>query len=183
MTINRVSEIDGIRIIQANLVSDTRGTFVKFQPLIEFENSLDSTAFSLNPHVGTIRGMHFQVEPFAEEKLVTCVQGSIFDVVVDLRPNSESFGMWTSFELSASNAKLAYLPKGVAHGYQTLAPNTIVHYSISSPYSAESSYAINPFGGGLHIDWPLKVHLLSERDSSGISLSAAGQKYAESLIN
>lgn len=182
MSTNQVSEIDGVRITQAKSVSDSRGTFIKFHPLKEFENSLDSVALSFNPYLGTVRGLHFQAEPFAEEKLVACVQGSIFDVVVDLRPNSRTFGKWTSFELSAKNALQAYLPKGIAHGFQTLMPNSIIHYSLSLSYSPESSYAIDPFGD-LGIDWPLKVISISERDSIGILFSVAAQKYAESLKN
>ena len=180
MKVNHVSEIDGIRITLAKSVTDARGTFVKFHPLVELENSLDSVALSFNPNLGTIRGLHFQVEPFAEEKLVTCVQGLVFDVVVDLRPNSRTFGKWTSFELSAANALQAYLPRGIAHGFQTLMPDSIIHYSLSSAYSPEFSYAINPFGD-IGIDWPIKALPVSERDEGGISLSSAAQKYAESL--
>lgn len=180
MKVNQVSEIDGIRISSTKSVTDTRGTFVKFDPLRELESSLDSVALSFNPNLGTIRGLHFQVEPFAEEKLVTCVQGLIFDVVVDLRPNSRTFGKWTSFELSAANALQAFLPKGIAHGFQTLLPDSIIHYSLSSTYSPEFSYAIDPFGD-LGIEWPLKTYALSERDAKGISVVTAGKKYAESL--
>ena len=180
MILRKVPKIDGIRITQVTSVTDDRGSFVKFHPPREFENSLDSVAFSVNLNIGTIRGIHFQVEPFAEEKLVTCVQGTIFDVAVDLRPNSETFGMWTSFELSATNALQLYLPKGIAHGFQTLEPNAIVHYTLSSSYSPEFSFAIDPFGD-LGIDWPIVVNTISERDRGGISLLTAGKKYADSL--
>ena len=180
MKVNQVSEIDGIRISHTKSVTDARGTFIKFHPSRELENSLDSVALSFNPNLGTIRGLHFQVEPFAEEKLVTCVQGLIFEVVVDLRPNSRTFGKWTSFELSAANGLQAFLPKGIAHGFQTLLPDSIIHYSLSSTYSPEFSYAIDPFGD-LGIEWPLKAYTLSERDAKGISVAIAGKKYAESL--
>jgi dTDP-4-dehydrorhamnose 3,5-epimerase len=180
MIANRVPEIDGVRITQIKSVSDTRGTFIKFHPLQEFEDTLDSVALSFNPNPGTIRGLHFQVEPFAEEKLVACVQGSIFDVIVDLRPSSRTFGKWTSFELSAANVLQVYLPKGIAHGFQTLVPDSIIHYSLGASYSPESSYSIDPFGD-LAIDWPLKDLSISEKDAQGESLSFAAQKYAESL--
>ena len=180
MTFQKVSEIDGIRISQVTSVIDDRGFFVKFHPTREFENSLDSVAFSINPNIGTIRGMHFQIEPFAEEKLVTCAQGRIFDVAVDLRPNSHTFGMWTSCELSAANASQLYLPKGIAHGFQTLEPNSIVHYTLSSIYSPEFSFAIDPLGD-LRIDWPIEASFISERDRAGISFSTARKKYADSL--
>ena len=180
MKTNRVSEIDGVRFTQATSVSDIRGTFFKFHTSREFEDSLNSVALSFNPNLGTIRGLHFQVEPFAEEKLVACVQGSIFDVIVDLRPGSKTCGMWTSFELSAANAVQVYLPKGIAHGFQTLVPDSIIHYGLGASYSPEFSYAIDPFGD-LGIDWPLKECFISEKDARGVSLSFAAQKYSESL--
>ena len=180
MLSRKAPKIDGVRVTKVTSATDARGSFVKFHPSQEFEDSLDSIAFSVNLNVGTIRGMHFQVEPFAEEKLVTCAQGRIFDVAVDLRPNSETFGMWTSFELSATNALQLYLPKGIAHGFQTLEPNSIVHYALSSSYSPEFSFAIDPLGE-LGIDWPIEVKSISERDRGGISLSAAGKIYADSL--
>lgn len=180
MTTSQVYEIDGVRITQVKVVSDPRGAFIKFYPGQEFENTLNSVALSINPNLGTIRGLHFQVEPFAEEKLVACVQGSIFDVIVDLRPGSKTLGKWTSIELSAKNGLQAYLPKGIAHGFQTLMSNSIIHYALSANYSPESSYVINPFLD-LGIDWPLRDFSISERDASGSSLSYAAQKYAESL--
>jgi len=179
MPFRKVSEIEGIRITQLTSVTDARGSFAKFHPLKEFGNSLDSIAFSSNSKLGTIRGIHFQVEPFAEEKLITCVQGTIFDVAVDLRPNSQTFGMWTSIELSAKNAFQLYLPKGIAHGFQTLEQNSIVHYILSSPYSPEFSFAIDPIGD-LGIEWPIDVNSISDRDRGGISFSVAGKKYADS---
>lgn len=182
MTTNWVANIDGVRITQSILVTDVRGTFVKFHPLRELGNTLDSVAVSFNPNLGTIRGLHFQSEPFAEEKLITCIQGSIFDVIVDLRPNSRTFGKWTSFELSAANSLQAYLPKGIAHGFQTLSPDSIIHYSLSSTYSPESSYAIDPFGD-LSIEWPIVTHKISERDANGISFSLAAQVYFDALKN
>lgn len=182
MTTSQVSEIDGVRITQVKAFSDSRGAFIKFHPGQEFKNTLNSVALSINPNLGTIRGLHFQVEPFAEEKLITCVQGSIFDVIVDLRPGSKTLGKWASFELSAENTMQAYLPKGIAHGFQTLLPNSIIHYGLGASYSRESSYAIDPFGD-LSIDWPLKDFSISDRDAKGISLSIAMQTYAKSLTN
>ena len=101
-------------------------------------------------------------------------------MVIDLRPKSKTFGKWTSFELSAENALQAYLPKGIAHGFQTLMPNTIVHYGLSSEYSPESSYVIDSFGDR-NIDWPIKDHSISERDTAGIAFSSAAQKYSDSI--
>jgi dTDP-4-dehydrorhamnose 3,5-epimerase len=172
--------IDGIRTVPLNSISDARGTFLKFSPVQELDGELDSVALSFNPAPGTIRGLHFQVEPFSEEKLVSCVQGSVFDVIVDLRPNSKTLGEWNSIELSPESGLQIYLPKGVAHGFQTLKPDSTVHYIITSNYSKESSYAINPFGD-LNIHWPLKEAIVSKRDLDGLSIASAKQKYSDSL--
>lgn len=174
------SEFDGVKLISANSVSDNRGTFIKFHPTQELHSALDSVAVSINPSVATVRGLHFQVEPHAEEKLISCIQGSIFDVIVDLRPNSKTFGKWTSFELNSTNNLQVFLPKGFAHGFQTLEPDSIVFYSLGATYSPESSYSINPFGD-LRIDWPLVTKLISNIDHEGVSFQFGAQKYAESL--
>ena len=180
MLSKQVGEIGGVKILQTFTAIDSRGNFSKIQPHKEFKGQLDSVAFSVNPIIGTIRGIHFQIEPFTEEKLITCIQGSIFDVIVDLRPHSSTHGKWVSFELCATNSRQLYLPKGVAHGFQTLVPDSIIHYCLSSPYSRESSFAINPLGD-LEIPWPIEKYIVSERDANGLSSSDAGQKYSLSL--
>jgi dTDP-4-dehydrorhamnose 3,5-epimerase len=180
MTLNRVAKIDGVRINPIQSASDSRGSFFKIYPFSEIKNPLDSVALSFNPITGTVRGLHFQVDPFAEEKLVTCIQGSIFDVIVDLRTNSKTFGKWTSFDLNATNLLQVYLPKGIAHGFQTLAPNTIVHYCLTAEYAPDSSYVIDPFGD-LDISWPVDTNNVSDRDKSGLPFSTAAQKYAAAI--
>jgi dTDP-4-dehydrorhamnose 3,5-epimerase len=115
-------EIEGVQLVNAFSTSDSRGSFVKFFPGNLLFEKLDSVAISTNPKMGTIRGIHFQIEPFAEEKIISCIQGSTFEVIVDLRPNSKTVGKIATFELSKENAKQVYLPKGIAHGFQTLAP-------------------------------------------------------------
>jgi len=174
------TKFEGVKFSLVKSVSDDRGSFIKFHPGHELHDTLDSVALSINPTIATVRGLHFQVEPYAEEKLITCVQGSVFDVIVDLRPNSQTFGKWNSFELSSENKVQVYLPKGFAHGFQTLVPDTIIHYSLGAAYSAESSYSINPFGE-LGIDWPLETQSVSSRDSEGVTFEFGAQKYAESL--
>ena len=111
---------------------------------------------------------------------VSLNQGSIFDVIVDIRPQSKTFGKWATFELSAKNRVQAYLPKGIAHGFQTLQPDTIIQYCLSASYSPESAYSIDPFGE-LKINWPMKDFIISEKDANGISLSTAAYKYAQAL--
>ena len=175
-----VSEIQGVKITNAFSHSDSRGSFIKFHPEDFLVGSLSSVAVSINPNAGTIRGLHLQVEPFAEEKLISCTQGSIFEVLVDIRPNSKSFGRFTTFELSQENRKQVYVPKGIAHGFQTLLPNTTLNYFLTSEYAPESSYSIDPFGD-LNIDWPISDYLLSEKDASGMSLEYVAEKYSQSL--
>jgi len=180
MTSKQVAKIEGVRINTIPFASDYRGSFSKFYPSREIEDRLDSIAISFNPIIGTIRGLHFQVYPFAEEKLITCIQGSIFDVIVDLRPSSKTFGKWTSLNLSSTNRIQVYLPKGIAHGFQTLAPNSIVHYCLTAEYAPEFSYNINPFGD-LEIPWPRNTNNVSERDRSGMNFSDAARKYASAI--
>jgi dTDP-4-dehydrorhamnose 3,5-epimerase len=174
------SEIEGVRMIDVSSYLDSRGTFTKFQPQKFFLEKLNSVAVSVNPSTGTIRGLHFQIEPFAEEKLISCIQGSVLEVLVDIRPHSASFGKYAAFELSQNSKNQVYVPKGIAHGFQTLVPNTILHYFLTSEYSEECSYSINPFGE-LNIDWPISDYILSEKDSSGVSLEYAAEKYSNSL--
>jgi len=175
-----VSKIEGVRVTSVNSAADFRGTFSKIHPPVEFQGNLDSVANSINPKQGTIRGIHFQVEPFAEVKIITCLQGAIFDVLVDLRPYSHTFGKWASLELSQSNGLQVFLPKGIAHGYQTLNPNTIVQYFLSASFSAESSFSIDPFGD-LGIEWPVALHIVSDKDANGVTFSIAAQKYSASI--
>ena len=173
-------EIEGVRVTESNSASDSRGTFIKIQPRLEFHDGLDSVATSINPRAGTIRGLHFQIPPYAEEKIVTCIQGSIFDVIVDIRPGSKTFGKCATFELNAKNGIQVYLPVGIAHGFQTLHSDTIIQYCLSASHSPEFAFSIDPFGE-LEINWPLKEFLISEKDASGLSFSTAANKYAQSL--
>jgi dTDP-4-dehydrorhamnose 3,5-epimerase len=174
------AEMHGVKVIESHAASDSRGTFIKMQPHLEFQDELYSFATSINPKVGTIRGLHFQLAPYAEEKIITCIQGSIFDVIVDIRPESKTFAKFAAFELNAKNGAQIYLPKGIAHGFQTLHPNTIIQYCLSSSYSPESAFSINPIGE-LDINWPLDEFSISEKDASGLPFSVAAAKYASSL--
>jgi dTDP-4-dehydrorhamnose 3,5-epimerase len=171
---------EGVKLVRAFSESDSRGKFVKVIPDDLLLEKLSSVAISVNPKVGTIRGLHLQVEPYAEEKVISCVQGSTYEVIVDIRPNSKTFGRFATFELSSENSLQVYLPKGIAHGFQTLMPETIIHYIITSQYSLESSYTINPLGS-LDIQWPIREFTISEKDLNGMPMEFVAQKYAESL--
>jgi dTDP-4-dehydrorhamnose 3,5-epimerase len=176
----REGDIHDVRIVGLEKISDSRGNFTKFAPQPEILSDLTSVAFSTNPILGTLRGLHFQVEPYAEEKLVTCIQGAIFDVLLDLRMTSPSFGNWKAFELSEENSLQVYLPKGIAHGFQTLRADTIVHYCLTSTYSQKSAFSLSPLGD-LGIEWPIPNPLISQRDLNGISFEDAAQLYSVNL--
>ena len=180
MTQISVTEINDVRITKSVSTSDPRGSFIKVEPTKELENTLGCVATSLNPNLGTIRGLHFQIEPFSEEKIVVCIQGAIFDVILDIRPQSETFGRWATFELSSDNGLQVYLPRGIAHGFQTLQPDTIIQYCLTSSYSRESAFSIDPFSD-IGINWPLKEFSISDRDANGLSLEVAAKKYAQAL--
>jgi len=177
-----ISNIQGISIISRKISIDNRGSFVKIEPSTQLEFPLTSVAFSINPQVGTLRGLHFQTEPYAEEKIVSCVQGSIYDILLDIRPDSKTLGMWAAVEISGENNLQVYIPKGIAHGFQTLESNSIVQYCLTSQYSEGHSYSINPLLYPQFV-WPYEAHFVSPRDSSGINLEEAIQKYQISLTN
>jgi dTDP-4-dehydrorhamnose 3,5-epimerase len=117
-----------------------------------------------NPTPGTLRGLHFQCRPHSEVKIIQVVSGAVFDVVVDLRQDSPTFKRAIWFRLDASAGEALYLPKGVAHGYQTLEPDTLVLYSVSSAYAPGSQGGVLWSDPTLGVPWPLKPSLISERD-------------------
>jgi dTDP-4-dehydrorhamnose 3,5-epimerase len=182
MGVTSLFEIHGVRIVEAYTNQDFRGRFVKYFPSEFLDHRLDSIAFSLNPKVGTIRGLHFQVAPYAEEKIVSCIQGATYEVIVDIRPGSKTFGKFATIQLSEENPQQIYLPKGIAHGFQTLLPNTIVHYVLTSQYSRDSSFSIDPLNLP-DIKWPINQFTISEKDQNGISIEEAGQRYATSIAD
>ena len=173
-----ISEIPGIRLFPSNKFFDDRGYFNKVidrkSLVIEGLNlEFDSIAISSNNHAGTIRGLHFQSKPFAEEKIISCLSGKIFDVAVDLRIESPTFSQWGSITLSADEPRSILLPKGVAHGFQTLENNCVLLYALSAPYEPGSSHTLNYADPDLDIRWPLVVTNISKKDLSGINLGSA----------
>lgn len=117
-----------------------------------------------NSVAGVLRGLHFQRPPHAETKLVQCLSGALFDVVVDLRPGFSSYGQHVEFELRAERPEVLYVPEGCAHGYQTLAPDTLVYYHMSSGYEPSAEGRLRYDDARLHIAWPLPQPLLSAKD-------------------
>jgi dTDP-4-dehydrorhamnose 3,5-epimerase len=119
---------------------------------------------SYNRNKGTLRGLHYQRDPFGETKIVRCVRGAIWDVIVDLRPSSSTYGKWYGEELSCRNGASLYVPSGFAHGFQTISDDAEVYYQISVPFEATAATGIvysDPFLG---VQWPLDVTVISERD-------------------
>lgn len=150
---------------------DERGFFARLFCSQEFqENHLHTHWAQINNSLtsvkGTVRGLHFQRPPSAEVKLVRCIRGSIFDVAVDLREGSTTYGQWRSVELSADNRKMLYIPAGFAHGFQSLADDSEIIYFNSAPYSPGVEGGLNCTDRAVSISWPLPVRGLSERDQS-----------------
>lgn len=128
---------------------------------------------SLSRQVGTLRGMHFQTAPFAQTKLVRCLRGRVFDVVVDLRRGSPTFGQWRGLELSAQNGKQLLIPAGFAHGFQTLEPDCEIAYKVDAPYSAENDSGFAWDDPVVSIAWPQRVNpVLSDKDRTLSPLAA-----------
>ena len=126
---------------------------------------------------GIIRGLHFQLPPYAETKLIRCINGVVLDVFVDLRKNSETFGQWDSIELSAENKKMIFIPRGFAHGFCTLTEISEVIYKVDNYYSPEHEVGLLWNDHDIGIDWPVKNPILSEKDQHNMTLKEFVEKY------
>ena len=156
-------------IVHLEPARDSRGFFARTFCVGEFaahglETSYSQHSISFSVSKGTVRGMHYQREPHSEVKLVRCVKGAIWDVVIDIRPGSPTYRKWQSFELSNMNAHQLYIPKGFAHGFQTLSNDVEVNYLISEPYAPQSANGIRYDDPAFGINWPLAVTEISEKD-------------------
>ena len=159
----------GVVLIEPEPHHDERGFFARTFCTREFGAQGLETAFvqhsvSHSRLRGTVRGMHFQRAPHAEVKVVRCIAGAIRDVLVDLRPESPTFGRWEGFDLTAGNGRSLYVPKGVAHGFQTLEAETVVAYLISEFYAPEAASGVRHDDPAFGIDWPLSISAISEKD-------------------
>ena len=163
--------INGVWEIQPELIQDDRGFFARTFCEEEFrmkglECHFVQCSISFNTKKGTVRGLHWQSEPFAETKLVRCTKGRMFDVAVDVRAGSTTRNKWLGVELSSENRKMLYIPPGFAHGFQTLEDDTEVSYQISQFYHPESARGIRWDDPTVNILWPIADVVLSVRDSS-----------------
>jgi dTDP-4-dehydrorhamnose 3,5-epimerase len=163
------TEIVGAQVIDPTPHADDRGRFMRAWCLQEFEEHgihfvPVQANLGLNVRKGTVRGMHFQIEPALEAKLVRCTQGAMFDVVLDLRSTSPSFGKWYGAELTAANGRMLYLPEGCAHGYQTLADGTEMYYMASEIYTPDAANGVRFDDPAFGIQWPLQITSISVQD-------------------
>jgi dTDP-4-dehydrorhamnose 3,5-epimerase len=161
--------LEGAVTVDAELVTDERGWFARLFAVEEFERrGLDPAVAhvnaSFNERAGTLRGMHYQAAPEAEAKLVRCVRGALFDVIVDLRPDSATYCQWHAEELTAGNRRCLYVPEGMAHGFQTLEAATEVLYLMSRPYAPSHAAGVRWNDPAFHIEWPDAERTISERD-------------------
>lgn len=165
------TEIAGVVAIRIEPKMDERGFFARTWCSKEFEEAglnprLAQCSISYNPQIGTLRGMHYQVAPHAEAKLVRCTRGAIFDVAIDLRRESPTFRKWVGIVLSAADRNMIYIPEGCAHGLLTLEQESEVSYQISEFYCADSARGVRWDDPAFAIEWPSQPQLISERDRS-----------------
>jgi dTDP-4-dehydrorhamnose 3,5-epimerase len=163
--------VKGAYIIELEPITDDRGFFARSWCVKEFEkHHLNPTVVQINVGFshkqGTLRGIHYQVAPYEEVKLVRCTMGAIYDIAVDLRPDSLSYKQWVGVELTAENRKMLYVPEGCGHGYQTLADNTEIQYQTSQFYDRESSRGARFDDPVFGIKWPLPVQVISDADKN-----------------
>lgn len=165
------TRIAGVVEIYLEPVRDERGFFARSWCRTEFErhgleSALVQCNISFNARKGTLRGMHFQAAPFAETKLVRCTHGAVYDVVLDLRPESPTFKGWIAVTLSAKNRNMVYIPQGCAHGFLTLQDETEVFYQMSEYYNAESARGVRWNDPAFGIAWPDRLEVISDRDQN-----------------
>lgn len=165
------TKLPGAFVIEPEKHEDQRGSFARTFCQREFEfHGLNTRVaqcnISFSKRKGTLRGMHFQIVPFAEAKLIRCTAGSIYDVIIDLRPSSPSFKQHFAVELSAENHKMLYVPEQFAHGFQTLEDDTEVFYQMSQFYSAEHARGVRWDDPVFGIVWPPGERTIIERDRS-----------------
>jgi len=164
------TDIAGVVIVEAEPHTDDRGYFARLHCPEEFAAAglpfaPVQTSLSTNPAAGTLRGLHFQKAPFAETKLVRCVRGRVFDVAVDLRPDSPTHRRWTATELSAVNLRALFIPEGIAHGFLTLEPDSDVLYQIAPVHTPGHAAGVRWNDPAFGVAWPMAPKLMSPTDA------------------
>ncbi|PZS09922.1 MAG: dTDP-4-dehydrorhamnose 3,5-epimerase [Solirubrobacterales bacterium] len=167
------TELAGVWSIELDRLEDERGWFARTFDAEEFRTrrmdpSVVQCNLSFNDRAGTLRGLHYQAEPYGEPKLVRCSGGAIYDVALDLRAGSPSYRRWFALELTAANGRMLYMPPGVAHGFQTLVDASEVLYQMGARYSPDAAAGVRWDDPAFAISWPEPPHerTISERDRS-----------------
>ena len=161
--------IEGVLVVELDTKPDERGYFVRTWDSDEFKRQglfthIAESNVSYNKKRGTLRGMHHQKDPFAQAKLVRCTRGKIFDVALDLRKGSPTVGKWFGIELLPDDTHLLYIPKGLAHGFQTLEDDSVISYDMDAPFQESASDGVRYDDPAFNIPWPLPVSVIKERD-------------------
>lgn len=165
----RETPIQDVVILEPKMLEDKRGFFCRGYCRDFFESNglnsnLPQTNFAMNTLKGTLRGMHYQSKPFPETKVVQCIKGAVYDVVIDLRPQSPTFKKWFGLELNEKNHFMLYIGHGIAHGYQTLCDDTELLYLMGESYHPECSRGVRYDDPSFSIEWPLPISIISEKD-------------------
>lgn len=165
------TRLKGAYIIKIETIKDERGFFARTWCEEEFKKfdlntRLAQCNISFNKKKGTLRGMHYQLPPYEETKLVRCIKGSIYDVIIDIRPDSSTFMQYITVELTEKNRKMLYIPEGFAHGFQTLEDNTEVFYQMSEFYHPEYARGIRWDDPAFNIKWPKEPEVLGQKDKN-----------------
>jgi dTDP-4-dehydrorhamnose 3,5-epimerase len=163
------TKLKGAFLVEIERLTDDRGFFGRSWCRKEFDDhGLNSRIVqanvSFNRKKGTLRGMHYQIAPFQESKLIRCTRGAIFDVIIDLRSDSPTYKQWTGVELTADNYTMFFVPEDFAHGFQTLADETEITYQVTQFYTPGSERGIRFDDRAFGIQWPLDVTVISDKD-------------------
>jgi dTDP-4-dehydrorhamnose 3,5-epimerase len=165
------TSVQGAYVVEPERTEDERGFFARTFDAAEFESrglvpDVAECSVAYNDHRHTLRGMHYQQEPYGEAKLVRCTRGSVYDVAVDLRPGSSTYLGWAAVELSAENGRSFYIPRGCAHGYLTTTDMVELHYQISAPFAPDAAAGVRWDDPAVSVDWPAPPRVISARDAS-----------------
>lgn len=171
------TNVEGAHVIEPHKIKDERGFFARAWCEDEFERAglcavIKQSNMAFNPAAGTLRGLHYQRAPHEEVKVVRCVKGAIFDVVVDLRPGSRTYLKWHGVELTDDNDLALYVPAGCATGYLTLVPNAAMQYHTSERYVPEAATGVRYDDPAVGIEWPTPPTLISQQDRAWPYISA-----------
>ncbi|MFP4164696.1 MAG: dTDP-4-dehydrorhamnose 3,5-epimerase [Chitinispirillaceae bacterium] len=164
------TDLDGVFLIKPKVFNDTRGFFLESYSTEKFKDAGIECAFVQDNHSrsnqkGVVRGLHFQKPPYAQSKLVRVTRGAVWDVVVDLRKSSPTFGKWRGFELSERNFHMLFVPRGFAHGFCTLEPDSEMQYKVDNLYAPDYDAGIIWDAPELAISWPVNNPVLSDKDA------------------